>query len=154
MKVAASVKIRKVEARDEPRWHELWEGYCQFYEREPSEPIARHTWARIMDATSPVHGIVAESETDGVIGMANYIIHENTATLAPVCYLQDLFVDPGKRAAGVGRQLIDSLVEDAKRHGWSRLYWHTRENNYRARGLYDKYTAHSGFLRYVVHVAP
>ena len=25
-----------------------------------------------------------------------------------------------------------------------------RENNYRARGLYDKYTPHSGFLRYVV----
>lgn len=34
--------------------------------------------------------------------------------------------------------------------GWLRLYWHTRENNYRARGLYDKYTPHSGFVRYVI----
>jgi hypothetical protein len=24
------------------------------------------------------------------------------------------------------------------------------ETNYRARGLYDKYTPHSGFLRYVI----
>jgi GNAT superfamily N-acetyltransferase len=147
-----AVTIRRVEACDEKRWRELWDGYCRFYEREPSEPITRHTWARIMDAASPVHGIVAESPADGVIGMANYIIHENTATLTPVCYLQDLFVDPGKRAEGVGQQLIDTLVADSKRHGWSRLYWNTRETNYRARGLYDKYTAHSGFLRYVVNI--
>ena len=46
--------------------------------------------------------------------------------------------------------LIDWLVEEMKLQGWSRLYWNTKENNYRARGLYDKYTPHSGFLRYVV----
>ena len=38
-----------------------------------------------------------------------------------------------------------------KAQRWSRLYWNTKENNYRARGLYDKYTPHSGFLRYVVN---
>ena len=69
----------------------------------------------------------------------------------PVCYLQDLFVDPALRAGGVGRQLIDWLVAEMKRQNWSRLYWNTRENNYRARGLYDKYTPHSGFLRYVIN---
>jgi len=78
------------------------------------------------------------------------VIHENTSTLTPVCYLEDLFVDPKKRAGGVGRQLIDWLVAEMKVQGWSRLYWHTRENNYRARGLYDKYGPHSGFVRYVV----
>ncbi len=93
---------------------------------------------------------MAECAGDGVIGMANYIIHENTWTLTPVCYLQDLYVDPGARAAGVGKQLIDWLVAETKGQGWSRLYWNTKENNYRARGLYDKYTPHSGFLRYVV----
>jgi ribosomal protein S18 acetylase RimI-like enzyme len=67
-----------------------------------------------------------------------------------VCYLQDLFVDPGCRAAGTGKLLIDWLVAEMQRQGWARLYWATRENNYRARGLYDKYTPHSGFLRYVI----
>jgi len=37
-----------------------------------------------------------------------------------------------------------------KRQGWARLYWATKETNYRARGLYDKYTPHSGFLRYQI----
>ena len=145
-----TVNIRKIEARDEARWRELWEGYCRFYERELSEPKTRHTWARIMDASSPVHAIVAEDKTDGVVGMANYIIHDSTWALTPVCYLQDLSVDPARRATGVGEQLIDWLVANMAAQDFSRLYWHTRENNYRARGLYDKYTAHSGFLRYVI----
>jgi GNAT superfamily N-acetyltransferase len=145
-----SILIRPIEARDETRWRELWDGYCLFYERELSRPIADHAWNRIMDAASPVHAIVAEREGGPVIGMANYIIHDNTATLTPVCYLQDLFVDPDERARGVGKQLIDWLVDVMRRNNWSRLYWNTKENNYRARGLYDKYTPHSGFLRYVV----
>ena len=145
-----TVTIRKIEAGDEARWRKLWEGYCRFYERTLSEPITRHTWARILDAAAPVHAIVAERAGDGVIGMANYVIHENTWSLTPVCYLEDLFVDPRRRAAGVGRQLIDWLVAETKAQGWSRLYWHTRETNYRARGLYDKYTPESGFVRYVV----
>jgi GNAT superfamily N-acetyltransferase len=143
-------KIRKIEPRDETRWRDLWAGYCRFYEREPDETLTRHTWARMMDPASPVHGIVAER--DGrVVGIANYVVHENTSTLTPVCYLQDLFVDPDERAGGVGKQLIDWLVAAMKTQGWARLYWATRENNYRARSLYDKYTPHSGFLRYVVN---
>ena len=143
--------VRKIEAHDEARWRELWDGYCRFYERDLSEPITRHTWARIMNAGAPVQAIVAEVEAAGVIGFANYVIHENTWTLTPVCYLEDLFVDPAQRAAGVGAQLIDWLLAEMKEQRWSRLYWNTRENNYRARGLYDKYTPHSGFLRYVVN---
>jgi GNAT superfamily N-acetyltransferase len=142
--------IRRIEARDEARWRELWEGYCRFYERDLSESITRYTWKRIMDQSSPVHAIVAEHERDGVVGIANYIIHENTWTLTPVCYLEDLFVEPRQRAGGVGKQLIDWLLAEMKAQGWSRVYWNTKENNYRARGLYDKYTPHSGFLRYVV----
>ena len=142
--------IRKIEAGDRARWGELWDGYCRFYEVSLSAAVTEHTWRRIMDPASPVHAIVAERACEGVVGMANYIIHENTWTLTPVCYLEDLFVDPGKRAAGVGRQLIDWLLAETRARKWSRLYWNTKETNYRARGLYDKYTAHSGFLRYVM----
>jgi GNAT superfamily N-acetyltransferase len=142
--------VRKIEKRDERRWRELWEAYTRFYEREPCEAVTSRTWTHIMDSASPVKAIVAEDEEQDVVGIANYIIHESTSTFTPVCYLQDLFVDPQTRGAGVGRLLIDWLVTEMAAQGWSRLYWHTKENNYRARGLYDKYTAHSGFLRYVI----
>ena len=144
------MKIRKAEPRDEPRWRELWDGYTRFYEREPNEAITRHTWSRIHDPKSPVESIVIEDETGRVIGIANYLLHENTSALKPVCYLQDLFVDPEARAHGAGKAMIDWLVAEMKRNGWSRLYWATKENNYRARGLYDKFTPHSGFLRYQI----
>lgn len=71
-----------------------------------------------------------------------------------MCYLQDLYVDPQVRAQGAGRRMLDWLVDEARTRGWSRLYWNTRENNYRARALYDQYTPHSGFVRYVVHTSP
>lgn len=145
-----TIAIRNIELSDEARWRALWEGYCRFYERALSEAVTRHTWARLLDPRSPVQAIVADDSEAGVIGMANYILHENTWTLTPVCYLEDLYVDPARRAAGVGRQLIDWLVGEMRAQGWSRLYWNTREDNYRARGLYDKYVPRDGFVRYVI----
>jgi ribosomal protein S18 acetylase RimI-like enzyme len=145
-----TVTIRAFEPRDEARWRELWDGYNRFYAREPSEAVTRYVLARITDPASPVHSIVAERDGAGVVGIANYLVHESTSALRPVCYLQDLFVDPDCRADGTGKQLIDWLVAEMKAQDWSRLYWHTRETNYRARGLYDKFTPHSGFLRYVI----
>jgi GNAT superfamily N-acetyltransferase len=142
-------KVRTVEPRDAARWRELFDAYTRFYEREPVEAIASHTWRRILDPATPMHAVVAENG-DGVVGMANYLTHESTGSIAPVCYLQDLFVDPAVRGAGAGAALIDWLIAEVKRLGWSRLYWTTRENNYRARALYDRYTPHSGFLRYVI----
>ena len=145
-----SVLVRPAQVRDEPRWRELFDAYTRFYEREPDDAISRHAWARIHDPKSPVFAAVAEA--DGrVVGIANYLVHESTSALQPVCYLQDLFVDPAQRGGGVGKLLIDWLIAEMKARGWSRLYWSTRETNYRARGLYDQYTPHSGFLRYVVN---
>jgi GNAT superfamily N-acetyltransferase len=149
--IEATVKVRPAEARDERRWRELFDGYCLFYERTPDEKLSTYTWRRILDPQVPVHAIVAETKGAGVIGIANYLIHEHTLGTTPACYLGDLFVDPKERAAGVGKALIDWLVAQTRKHGWCRLYWHTRNTNYRARGLYDKFTKHSDFVRYTVY---
>lgn len=142
--------VRRAEARDQGRWRELWDGYTRFYEREPCEATTDRTWNGIMDPASPVKAIVAVNDQDDVVGIANYVVHESTSALAPVCYLQDLFVDSSRRGGGAGRLLIKWLIKEMAVRGWSRLYWHTKENNYRARGLYDQFTPHSGFIRYVI----
>lgn len=143
------MNIRPIQARDEAPWRELWQGYCRFYEVSLSQQVEDYTWQRLMDPASPVQAFVAEQD-GAVIGICNYILHENTWELTPVCYLEDLFVRPETRAKGVGEAMIDWLVAQMKQHGWSRIYWNTKENNYRARGLYDKYTPRDPFVRYVI----
>ena len=72
---------------------------------------------------------------------------KSTWTVAPVCYLEDLFVAPSFRGDGIGRLLIQDLVDRAKSNGWSRLYWHTRANN-PARHLYEEFAKADDFVRY------
>jgi GNAT superfamily N-acetyltransferase len=147
---AAELVIRPAKPADEARWRELWDGYTRFYEREPAEDITRHAWARILDPAAPVHAIVAEDGSHGVIGMANYVVQESTSALTPGCYLQDLYVDPAARARGTGRALIDWLWDETRARNWSSLSWNTKETNYRARALYDTYTPRSEFVRYAL----
>lgn len=144
------MRIRKIEARDEAAWRRLWAGYCSFYEADVSPDVTAYTWRRLLDPTAPVHAVVAVDNGDEVIGFANYVVHVNTWELKPVCYLEDLFVDPAARAQGAGRALIDWLVAAIPGEGWSRLYWMTREDNQRARALYDKFTPRDAFVRYVI----
>ncbi|PRW42236.1 acetyltransferase domain protein [Enterobacter roggenkampii] len=82
-----------------------------------------------------------------IIGFAMCVLHEGTWSTAPICYLEDLFVDAAEREAGAGKALIDALIEEGKREGWSKLYWVTRENN-PARKLYDKYGEADDYVRY------
>ncbi len=146
--------IRPIEQRDRARWEPLWDGYTRFYEREPREDITAYLWTRLFDPASPVSGIVAEDAKLGVIGLGHYFTHDSTSLLSPVCYLQDLFVDPAARANGAGKVMIDWLVAKMQAEGWSRLYWNTKENNYRARGLYDKFTPRDPFVRYTINRQP
>jgi hypothetical protein len=38
------VIVRRAAPRDQKRWRELFDGYCLFYKRTPSEALTRHTW--------------------------------------------------------------------------------------------------------------
>ncbi len=149
---APTTTLRKLTLQDHARWQTLWDAYTRFYEREPNPAITAHLWQRIHAAQPTVQAIAAVQTTatgqEHIVGIAHYLPHENTSQLTPVCYLQDLFVDPAARAGGVGKQIIDWLITECKQQNWSALYWNTRETNYRARALYDKYTPHSGFLVY------
>lgn len=140
--------IRDPNATDEPQWRRLWAGYCDFYEASLADEITSATWRRMLDPASAIHGRLAELGGDGVCGFSLYVLHEATWTLGPVCYLEDLFVAPEARGAGIGRALIDDLFQLGRAHGWSRLYWHTRNDNATARRLYDAFCPADGFVRY------
>ena len=143
--------IRFVVPVDFLQWLPLWEGYNRFYGRAgktalPDE-ITRMTWARFFDAYEPVHAMVAEDEGQ-LVGLVHYIFNRNTISIAPTCYLQDLFTRDSARGKGIGRRLINAVYEQAKAAGVARVYWHTHESNSTARKLYDQVAEHSGFVVY------
>jgi GNAT superfamily N-acetyltransferase len=141
------ITIRPAEAKDEARWRELWAGYIKFYRASVAEEITANTWKQILDPKSNIAALVAAR--DGVvIGICNYLFHDNTWSTKPICYLQDLFVDPKARGGGAAKALILACEEKAKDQGAFRLYWQTQEYNAAARSLYDTITPRSSFIVY------
>jgi GNAT superfamily N-acetyltransferase len=135
---------------DKPRWAELWRLYLQFYETELPPERYEHTWRRLMEPQSGIAGFGARAgrAEAPLIGITHYLFHAHAWNEREVCYLQDLFVDATIRGQGVGRALIERVAEAACQRGCFRLYWTTKEDNARARRLYDHIARLSGFIRY------
>lgn len=143
-----TVSIRELTQEDYADWRPLWDGYTAFYECELDESVTASTWERALNPHSSLLCRIAE--IDGkVVGFAMCVLHEGTFSSAPVCYLEDLFVDATVRGSGAGKALIEALQAEGKREGWSTLYWVTRQNN-PARKLYDKFVQADDFVRYRV----
>jgi GNAT superfamily N-acetyltransferase len=141
------IAIRDPTPKDEPDWRRLWVGYNDFYEKQVGEAVTAATWRRLLLKSDGLFGRIAVYD-GAVAGFTACVLHAGTWTEQPICYLEDLFVDPALRGKGIGEALIDDLVALAKEHSWSRLYWHTRENNAVARRLYDKFAMADDFVRY------
>lgn len=146
-------RVRSTNQSDRTEWFRLWRGYLDFYETALDERISETTWLRLLDTNEPVFGLVAVDAADQVIGIVNYVLHANTWTEKPVCYLEDLFVDPAARGQGAGKALIEAVIDLAKTQGWYRVYWQTKEGNATARRLYDRITPATDWVRYDVNVA-
>jgi len=148
--MADGIRVRPTTADDRPGWETLWRGYQIFYEVALDNDATEATWRRMHDPTAPIHGFVAEDADGVLVGMTNYVVHANTWFESEVIYLQDLYTLEDRRGEGIGRALIEAVVDRAKELGCGRVYWMTHETNGTARILYDKVAKYSGFLRYDV----
>ena len=143
--------IRFVSEGDYESWLPLWEGYNDFYGRSgstalPAE-ITRTTWSRFFDAEEPMYALVAESK-GALLGLTHFLYHRSTISIAPVCYLQDLFTTESARGRGIATALINEVYRQAQAAKASRVYWHTHETNETAQRVYDKVAERSGFIVY------
>ena len=143
--------IREPTQGDHSQWLALWNGYNAFYGREGPRALAPEvtetTWRRLFDPNEPVHSLVAEQDGE-LIGLAHFLFHRSTTSIAPICYLQDLFTLEAARGRGVATALVEKAADEAKAQGSQRIYWQTHETNDRARRLYDRIAERSGFIVY------
>jgi len=79
------------------------------------------------------------AEEDGkTVGFALFFHNYSTFLTKPGIYLEDLFVKPEHRGAGVGRSLLVHLAELALERGCGRLEWAVLDWNAPAIGFYER----------------
>jgi GNAT superfamily N-acetyltransferase len=137
-----------LQAGDRDRWAALWTGYLAFYGTTLPDAIYTSTWSRILDPHGDIRAFGARDETGALVGIAHYFFHPHAWSTHEICYLQDLFVDPGARGHGHARGLIEAVASAALARPSYALYWQTHEANAVARRLYDRVGRYDGFIVY------
>jgi GNAT superfamily N-acetyltransferase len=146
---AIEFSVRPLAAADYEAWRPLFDGYIAFYKSQVSDAVMQLTWRRLLSDDEGTHqGLVVVDDADRPFGLAHIVFHRSTWSPTLYCYLEDLFVDPAKRAQGAGRALIEAVYVEADTRQATRTYWATQEFNYRARGLYDQVATKSPFVQY------
>jgi GNAT superfamily N-acetyltransferase len=146
--------IRPLERADWEAWLRLWHGYLDFYRSEVSEATSESTFSRLCTEAEGMFGFIALDERGGGVGLVHCVTHASTWSRRPSCYLEDLFVGPASRGAGLGRALIVRANRAAADRGAHHLYWHTQQYNGRARSLYDQVAQPTSFIVYEMSVTP
>lgn len=146
-------KIRHVSDDEFEPWSSLFRGYCDFYEWPTSDGHQRQIWRWIHD-DKRVEALVAV-EVDQVgneVGMPRGLAHlrEWIRPLRGVVsgYLDDLFVDPDFRGSSAVDALFAEINRLALEREWDIVRWTTADNNYRARGTYDKFAVRTTWITY------
>jgi len=109
------------------------------YERLLDEVVAQEEdIARALAGEAPaVRALLAEVSGEPV-GFALYFLNFSTFLGRQGVYLEDLFVLPDRRGAGVGRRLMEALAREARDRGAQRMDWAVLEWNEPAIGFYRR----------------
>ncbi len=118
-------------------WLALYQGYAEHYQVELTEKGVAQTWGWLHSDTSPVTGIVIVMDGH-LVALAHYRAMPSPLRGAEVGFLDDMFVSHAARGAKVGEKLLNHLAGICTQNGWPVMRWITRDNNYRARSLYDR----------------
>lgn len=143
--------IRPVALADKPDWARLYAGYAAFYKVEQTEAMRDTVWGWLMDPAHTTEGLVAE--LDGtVIGLAHFRAFARPLSASTGGFLDDLFVDPAARGSGAAEALLQALAAEGRNRGWTVIRWITAEDNYRARGLYDRVADRTKWVTYDIRL--
>jgi len=118
-------------------WIPLFDEYLALLSVDLPESDKARLFERLTEQNGKLQGFLLLSPESRAIGFAHYIYHEDTWHPQPLCYLDDVFVQPAFRRQGGGLALINAVKAAAEKEGCRRLYWWTEKGN-KARSLYDK----------------
>tara|TARA_B100000745_G_scaffold233095_1_gene156866 strand:+ start:74 stop:520 length:447 start_codon:yes stop_codon:yes gene_type:complete len=143
--------IRKLEPSDYEGWAILFSGYAEYYKFNIEDANIKQTWKWINDFDHPLECLAA-FEDHQIIGFGHFRAMPSPLRGENIGFLDDLFVDPEYRGNNLGDMLLNAIQKEAKERGWKIIRWITKDNNYRARSLYDKYSKKTDWNVYEMQI--
>ena len=135
-----SITIRRATAADCPRLLELIQELA-VYEKAPQEvTVSLQHFTESGFGTQPVWWAFVAEEEKVIHGFALYYIRYSTWK-GQCLYLEDILVTEKMRGKGIGAQLFERILEEAKERKLVRVVWQVLEWNEPAIGFYKKYNA-------------
>ena len=129
--------IRDIHLKDKKQWEKLYKSYADFYKVEMNDKILQTVWKWLHDKSHEVNGLIYEVDGN-IVGLAHYRRMPSPLRGQDIGFLDDLFVDPEYRGQRIGEKLINKLKEISKSKRWNLVRWITREDNLRAKSLYNR----------------
>ncbi len=141
------MKLRKATREDCPGMLQLIRELAE-YEKAPNEVTVdpKHFeesgfgekpvwWAFVVENVE-----ATDSSSNPLIAFALYYIRYSTWK-GQTMYLEDIIVTESMRGKGIGKMLIDRLIQEAKEKGFKRITWQVLDWNEPAINFYKKFNA-------------
>jgi len=115
--------------------------YQRFYEAEEIDEARNRRFFGRFTSSDAEGRILAAFLEDDPVGFATLYWHKSSLSPGDTVLMNDLYVEEGQRAGGIGRALIEASAEVARERGIAVLEWATAPDNKRAQALYDSFGA-------------
>jgi GNAT superfamily N-acetyltransferase len=127
-----TVTIRKIDERDFLVLISLFKEFALF-EKLPEKMT--NSVEQMLREKEYLTGFVAVNDADEIVGYATYFFGYYT-WIGKSLYMDDLYVRPDFRGAGVGTKLINEVIAFAKAENCKKLRWQVSEWNQPAIDFY------------------
>lgn len=148
------ISIGPPRSGDYPGWRRLYEGYATFYQMPMNDEIAGRVWRWLLDPGHVLEALLARTGDGGVVGLAHFRAMPRPLAGSTAGFLDDLFVDPHLRGKRVADRLLEAMAALGRERGWTLVRWLTADNNYRARGVYDRLAKRTMWITYQMDLPP
>jgi ribosomal protein S18 acetylase RimI-like enzyme len=141
------MNTRHIKKKDFNQWKILFEGYADFYKVKIDNHIIKNVWDWLHSPDHELMGLVIETQ-EKIIAFAHYRRMPSALRGKDIGFLDDLYVHPEFRGQKLSELLIQELQKISKERNWNLVRWITKEDNVRAKKIYDRVSSKTNWNVY------